>query len=140
MYKISDKVINFITEAMKNWKVELTAGGKTLAKVKIKSSIFQGDSLLPQFVMISLNYLGSALGATNLQNHKKRLIILCTWTTPSYLHKGLKKKTGDADANNKIWWEYRNGICHRKMCHAHNEKWEKKKKNIRNKTAKSGKN
>ena len=29
MFKISDKVINFITEDMKNSKVKLTAGGKT---------------------------------------------------------------------------------------------------------------
>ena len=34
-YKISNKVINFITEAMKNWKVELTTEEKTLAEVKI---------------------------------------------------------------------------------------------------------
>ena len=32
MYKTSDKVIKFIMEDMKNWKVELTAGGKTLAE------------------------------------------------------------------------------------------------------------
>ena len=30
MYKISNKVIKFITGAMKNWKVELTAGEKKL--------------------------------------------------------------------------------------------------------------
>ena len=29
MYKTSDKVIKFITEAMKNWKVKLIAVGKT---------------------------------------------------------------------------------------------------------------
>ena len=28
MYKISDKLINFNTNAMKTWKAELTAGGK----------------------------------------------------------------------------------------------------------------
>ena len=27
-YNISEKVINFTTEAMRNWIVELTAGGK----------------------------------------------------------------------------------------------------------------
>ena len=45
MYKISDKVIKFITEVMKNWKVELTAGGKTVAGVKMPRAIFQGDVL-----------------------------------------------------------------------------------------------
>ena len=36
MYKISRKVINFITEAMKNWQVKFTAEEKTIAKVKIQ--------------------------------------------------------------------------------------------------------
>ena len=31
-------------EAMKNWNVEWTAGGKTLAEVKFYSGIFQGDA------------------------------------------------------------------------------------------------
>ena len=54
MYKISNKVINLITKAMENWKVELTA------EVKIQKGIFQGDSLLPlSFIieMIPLNYV-----------------------------------------------------------------------------------
>ena len=37
--------MNFITEAVKNWWVELKAGGKTLAGVKIQRGIFQGDVL-----------------------------------------------------------------------------------------------
>ena len=32
-------------ETMKNWKVEMTAGGTALAKVKIQEGIFQGDAL-----------------------------------------------------------------------------------------------
>ena len=43
MYKIYDKVIKFITEAMKNWKVELTAERKIETEVKIQRGIFQGD-------------------------------------------------------------------------------------------------
>ena len=31
MYKISDEVIKFIEETMKNWEVDETAGGKALA-------------------------------------------------------------------------------------------------------------
>ena len=42
MFKISDKVVDFI---MKNYKVELTGGEKTLAEVKIQLGIFQGDAL-----------------------------------------------------------------------------------------------
>ena len=40
MYKISDKVFKFIAKAMKNWKVELTAGRKTFVEVKIQISSF----------------------------------------------------------------------------------------------------
>ena len=40
MYKISDKVIKFTTEAMKNRKVELTARRQTLIEVEIQSGIF----------------------------------------------------------------------------------------------------
>ena len=60
MYKISNKGINFIMEAMTNWKMKSTAGGKSLAEVKIQKSIFQGDSHLPLlFVMaiMPLNYI-----------------------------------------------------------------------------------
>ena len=47
-------------ETMKNWKVELTAGDKTLAEVKILRGIFQGDVLLPLLfviAMMSFNYM-----------------------------------------------------------------------------------
>ena len=47
MYKISDKVINFIKKTMKTWRVELTAGRKSLAEANIKRGIFQGDVLPP---------------------------------------------------------------------------------------------
>ena len=47
MYKTPDNVIKFITEAIKNWKVELLAERKTFAVVKIQSVIFLGDALLP---------------------------------------------------------------------------------------------
>ena len=46
--------------AMAKWKVELTAGGQTLTKVKIKRCIFLEDSLLPLLfikAMIPLNYV-----------------------------------------------------------------------------------
>ena len=60
MYKISKKkVINFVTKAMENWKVKLTAREKTLAEVKIQRSIFQGY-LLSQLLFITMiphNYI-----------------------------------------------------------------------------------
>ena len=40
MYKISDEVIKFIENTMKNWRVELTVKGKSLAGVKTQREIF----------------------------------------------------------------------------------------------------
>ena len=45
MYKISHEVISFIEKTMKIWRVELTAGGRSLAEAKIQRGIFQGDAL-----------------------------------------------------------------------------------------------
>ena len=52
--KISDKVIRIIEKNMKNWKMELTADGKCLAKVKIKKGISQGDILSPLLFFIAM--------------------------------------------------------------------------------------
>ena len=60
MYKISHEVINFIQKTMQTWKVELTAGGRGLAKTKIQRGIFQGDALSPLLfiiVMMPLNHI-----------------------------------------------------------------------------------
>ena len=54
------KIINFIEITMKNWRVELTAGGKSLAETKIQRGIFQGDALSPLLFIIAkmpLNYI-----------------------------------------------------------------------------------
>ena len=45
---------------MKNWRVELTTGGKSLAEKKIQRGIFQGDALSPLLfiiAMIPLNHI-----------------------------------------------------------------------------------
>ena len=47
MNKISDEVINFIEKTMKTWKVEMTAGGKSLAEEELRRDIFQGDEPSP---------------------------------------------------------------------------------------------
>ena len=48
-------------ETMKDLKVELTAGGKTLAEVKIKRGIFQGDALLWLLIVIEMMPLNHIL-------------------------------------------------------------------------------
>ncbi len=53
MYKISPKVINFIEETMKAWRVKLIAGGRSLAKTKIQRGIFQGNALSPLLFIIA---------------------------------------------------------------------------------------
>ena len=60
MYKISHEVINFIEKTMKTWRVELTAGGRSLAEAKIQTGIFQGDAqspLLFVIAMVPLNHI-----------------------------------------------------------------------------------
>ena len=60
MYKISHEVINFTDKTMKTWRVELAAGGRSLAETKIQRGIFQGDalsSLLFIIAMMPLNHI-----------------------------------------------------------------------------------
>ena len=53
MYKISHEVINFIEQTMNTWRVELTAGGRSIAETKIQRGIFQGDALSPLLFIIA---------------------------------------------------------------------------------------
>ena len=53
MYKISHEVINFIEQTIKTWRVELIAGGRSIAKTKIQRGIFQGDALSPLLFIIA---------------------------------------------------------------------------------------
>ena len=60
MYKIPDQIVQFIEKTMQTWRVELTAGGQSLAEVKIQRGIFQEDALSPLIFVIAimpLNYI-----------------------------------------------------------------------------------
>ena len=74
MEKISDYIIKFITETIKNCKVELTAEGKLLGEMKIQRSIFQGDALSPLLLgiaMMPFSYIFKKCTATrNLQGKR----------------------------------------------------------------------
>ena len=61
MYKISHETINFIEKTMKNWRVELKAGGKGLAETKTRRGIFQGDALSPLLFIIAMMPLNHIL-------------------------------------------------------------------------------
>ena len=55
MYKISHEVMNVIEKTMQTWRVELTAGGRSLAETKIQREIFQGDTLsLLLFIIVMM--------------------------------------------------------------------------------------
>ena len=61
MYKISYEVINFIDKTMKTWKVELTAGRRSLTEAKIPKGIFQGNVLWPLLFLIAMMTLNHIL-------------------------------------------------------------------------------
>ena len=53
--------MNFIEKTMKTGKVELTAGGRSLAEAKIQRGIFQGDTLSPLLSIIAIMPLNQIL-------------------------------------------------------------------------------
>ena len=46
---------------MKTWRVELTAGGESLAEARIQRGIFQGDALSPLLFVIAIMLLNYKL-------------------------------------------------------------------------------
>ena len=61
MYKIPDQVVLLIEKNMQTWRVELTAGGRSFAEVKIQRGIFQGDALSPLLFVIAMMPLNHIL-------------------------------------------------------------------------------
>ena len=57
----NSQVINFIEKTMQTWRVELTAGGRSLAETKIQRGIFQGDALSPLLFIIAMMPLNHIL-------------------------------------------------------------------------------
>ena len=61
IYKISPEFINFIEQTMQTWRVELTAGGRSIAETKIQRGIFQGDARSPLLFIIAIMPLNHIL-------------------------------------------------------------------------------
>ncbi|KAL7634727.1 UNVERIFIED_CONTAM: hypothetical protein RMT77_015104 [Armadillidium vulgare] len=70
IYKVSEKIVNFIKEGMKQWRVNLKLkhekGAIEINKINIKRGIFQGDSLSPLLFILAINPLSILIN--NLQN------------------------------------------------------------------------
>ena len=60
-YKISHEVRKLIEQTKKTWRVELTAGGRSIAETKIQKCIFQGDALSPFLFIIAMMPLNHIL-------------------------------------------------------------------------------
>ena len=61
MYKTPDPDAQFIEKIKETWRVDLTAGRKSLAEVKIKKGIFQGGELLALLFVIAMMPLNHIL-------------------------------------------------------------------------------
>ena len=125
MYKISDEVKYFIEKTMQTWRVELTAVRKSSAKANIQRSIFQGDalsSLLFVIAMMPLNHiLRKCTVGYKLSKSQKKI------NHPIYmdnieLFANREKVLETLKQARRIQSEHRDGIWHRKMHHANNEK------------------
>ena len=85
MYKISGEVIKIIENTMRNWTVELTAGGKSLSEVKIQRGILQGYALFV-IAMMPLNHI-SRKCTGGYKPHKQQEKNGPPWTTSNCLPK-----------------------------------------------------
>ena len=77
MYNISHEVINFIEKTMQTWRVELTAGGRSLAETKIQRGIFQGDAISPLLFIITMmplnHILRKCIAGYNLSGSQEKI-------------------------------------------------------------------
>ena len=85
---------------MENWKVELAAGGQSLAEIKIGS---HGDSLSPQqyvIAMIPLNFvLGICLGGYKFTKSPEKINHRFIWIILGYLPKVKRNKNPNKNYN-----------------------------------------
>ena len=123
MYKISDEVKNLIEKTMNIRRPKLTAGGKSFAESKIQRSIFQGDAQGPLLnipAMISINHTlrKCTPGYKFIKSQEKinQLMYIKLFTK-----KQKRIENSDTQSEN-LQSEHSDGIWHRKMHHASNEK------------------
>ena len=104
---------------MKIWKLELTAGERSLAEAKIQRGIFQGDAQSQLLIArIPLNHILRKCTAGYKLSKSQAKINHLMYMDDTKL---FAKKTSNTRSEN-IQSGHRDGIWHRKMCHASYEK------------------
>ena len=95
MDKICNEVIKFTEETMKSWRIELTAGGNSLAKAKIQRGIFQGDALSLLLFVIAVippnHILTKCSGEYKLHELQEKINYLTYWDEIKLLIKNEKE-------------------------------------------------
>ena len=142
MYKKSDEVIKFIDNTVRNWRVELTAGGKSLTEMKIQRGIFQRDALSPFLFVIAImpikHIRRKCIGGYKLQKSPEKNLPpnVHEWHQTVYPKwKRIEKPNAGSEDEQR---RYRDDMWQRKICHSNNEKW-KTANNGRNRINKSRK-
>ena len=121
MYKIPGKVLNFIEKTIKTWKMELTVRGRSLAETIVQRGIFQGGGLSRLLLitsMIPLNHiLRKCTAGYKLSKSQKK-----DQNPGVHWHQTVGKRNGNSSTHSEnIQSRERDGIWHRKICHASNE-------------------
>ena len=80
---------------MKNLKMELTAGGKIFAEVKIQSGILLWDELSPSLFIMAMTLLNQRLRNCKYTESQEK--------TSNYLQK--KKKKKKKEMNSRLWYK-----------------------------------
>ena len=128
MYKIAHEVINFIEQTMQTWRVELTAGGRSIAERKIQRGIFKGDalfSLLFIIAMMSLNHIFRKCAAGYKLSRSQEKINHLMYMDDIKLFAKNEKELENLIHTVRIYSQdigMEFGI--EKMCHARHEKWQ----------------
>ena len=78
---------------MKNWRVVLAAGGKSLAEAKIQRGIFQGDALSPLLFVIAMMPLNHdiKLFAKNEKELETLIQVLMVFSQDIGIESGIEK-------------------------------------------------
>ena len=111
---------------MQTWRVEYTAGGQSLAEVKIQRGISQGDALSPLLFVIAIMPLNLNLRKCTvgykLSKSQKKINHLMYMDDIKHFAKNEKELENSYTNCENIQSRYRNGIWHREMCYTNNEK------------------